>query len=258
MGFGVNGSNLARILKESGIPYIVLEMNANTVKKMKKMGEPIYYGDGTSPEILHKMGIHKANVLVVAISDPAATRRIVQIARHENPDMHIIVRTRYVAEVDDLLKLGADDVIPEEFETSVEIFSRVLAQYQVPKNEIYNLVDMVREDGYKALRQTGTTVRKPLFDQCTVLSNVNVEVFTINADSPVRGKSIKDIGFRTKTGATIIAVERDGHMHISPDPAFSFDTGDVVFITGKKENINKAIVYLFAKQSVPTDDKIDE
>jgi CPA2 family monovalent cation:H+ antiporter-2 len=85
VGFGINGRNLARVLRESEIPYVVLEMNANTVRKMQKKGEPIYYGDGTSAEILHKMGIHRAKVLVIAISDPAATRRIVQIARHEAP-----------------------------------------------------------------------------------------------------------------------------------------------------------------------------
>lgn len=89
---------------------------------MKKKGEPIYYGDGTSQEILHKLGIKRAKVLVVAISDPSATRKIVQIAKTENPVIHIIVRTRFVTEIEELKKLGADEVIPEEFETSLEIF----------------------------------------------------------------------------------------------------------------------------------------
>jgi len=98
------------------------------------------------------MGIHRAKVLVIAISDPAATRRIVQIARHENPDIHIIVRTRYVAQVDDLIKLGANEVIPEEFETSIKIFSRVLHQYHVPKNVITEHIEHIRSGQYSALR----------------------------------------------------------------------------------------------------------
>jgi CPA2 family monovalent cation:H+ antiporter-2 len=68
-------------------------------------------------------------MLVVAISDPASTRRIVQVARRGNPRLHILVRTRYAAEVEDLLKLGANEVIPEEFETSIEIFAKVLHHY---------------------------------------------------------------------------------------------------------------------------------
>jgi K+/H+ antiporter YhaU regulatory subunit KhtT len=50
--------------------------------------------------------------------------------------------------------------------------------------------------------------------------------------------------FRTKTGATIIAIERNKKMHTSPDPKFSFEAGDMVFITGNRENINRAIAYL--------------
>ncbi|MEW6675262.1 MAG: monovalent cation:proton antiporter-2 (CPA2) family protein [Nitrospirota bacterium] len=152
IGFGLNGRNLAKVLKEAEIPYVVLEMNSDTVREMKKKGEPIYYGDGTGKEILHKLSIEKARLLVIAISDPVSTRRIVSIARHENPNIYIIVRTRYVAEVDDLRALGANEVIPEEFETSIEIFSRVLHQYHFPNNVILDMVDKIRSDSYTALR----------------------------------------------------------------------------------------------------------
>ncbi len=119
---------------------------------MKKKGEPIYYGDGTSREILHKLNIGKARLLVVAISDPISTRGIVAIARKENPDIYIIVRTKYITEVEDLKKLGANEVIPEEFETSVEIFSRVLHQYHIPVNVISEYIENIRKDSYKMLR----------------------------------------------------------------------------------------------------------
>jgi CPA2 family monovalent cation:H+ antiporter-2 len=244
VGFGLNGRNLARVLKEAEIPYVILELNIGTVADMKKYGEPIYFGDGTKVEVLQMLGIKTAKSLVVAISDPSSSRSIVNTARKQNPDLYIIARTRYIAEVDDLLKLGADEVIPEEFETSVEIFSRVLNQYQRPKNEIFNFADMIREDGYKALRQKREATRKPLFDKCTVLTNVTIELFTINEGSPVLGRSIEELRFRTKTGATIIAVERENRMNSSPDPTFSFKAGDIVFITGTREDINKAIVYL--------------
>ena len=250
IGFGLNGRNLARVLREADIPYLVLEFNADTVRNMNKQGEPIYYGDGTKGEVLLRLGIKTARVMVIAISDPASCRNIVKTAKRQNRDLFIIVRTRYASEVDDLLKLGADEVIPEEFETSVEIFSRVLGRYQIPKNEIFNFVDMIREDGYRALRQNKTSTRKPLFDKYAILSNVAVEACTINETSRVLGKSIEELSFRKKTGATIIAIERKRKMHSSPDPQFSFQVRDIVFITGKREDINKAIVYL-------TESKID-
>ena len=244
VGFGLNGRNLASVLKEAEIPYCVLELNIDTVRDMKKDGEPIYYGDATKREVLNYLGIKTASIMVVVISDPVSSRNIVRTARSLNPDLFIIARTRYTSEVDDLLKLGANDVIPEEFETSVEIFSRVLGRYQTPKNVIFNFIDVIRKDGYKALRQTGYDAQLPLFDKYSILSSIAVESVTINGHSPVIGKSIEALRFRTKTGATIIAIERNSRMHTSPAPEFCFDTGDIVFITGKMEDINKAIVYL--------------
>jgi CPA2 family monovalent cation:H+ antiporter-2 len=244
IGFGLNGRNLARVLREADIPYTVLELNIDVVRDMKRHGERIYYGDGTKSEVLYLLGIKTASILVVVISDPASCRNIVKTARNLNPELFIIARTRYTAEVDDLLTLGADEVIPEEFETSVEIFSIVLSQYQTPKNVIIDFVDMIREDGYRALRQTGTTTRKPLFDKYSMLSNVTVELLTISDNSPVLGKSIEDLRFRTETGATVIAIERENKMHSSPDPKFIFEAGDLVYITGKREDINKALIYL--------------
>lgn len=153
IGFGLNGRNLARVLRKTDIPYVILELNSDTVRKMKRKGEPIYYGDGANPEILHKLGVSSARILVIAISDPASSRRIVQIARNENPALHIIVRTRYTAEVEDLLRLGANEVIPEEFETSIEIFSRVLHYYHIPRDVITENIEHIRNDSYEVLRK---------------------------------------------------------------------------------------------------------
>jgi CPA2 family monovalent cation:H+ antiporter-2 len=243
IGFGVNGGNLARVLRKSEIPYVVLEINSNTVRKMKRKGEPIYYGDGTSVEILHKLGIQRAKVLVIAISDAAATRMIAQIARNENPDLYIIVRTRYVAEVDDLKKLGANEVIPEEFETSVEIFSRVLHHYHIPRNVITEHMEDIRKDNYMVLR-TVKLPKKHLAERYELLKELETETYMIKETSKVDGYSINDLRFRTKTGVTVIAIQRKEKVHQNPTPDFVLKTGDVLLMIGKKEDINRAIEYL--------------
>jgi len=243
IGFGINGRNLARVLRESEIPYVVLELNANTVRKMKKKGEPIYYGDGTSADILHKMGIQKAKILVIAISDPAATRRIVQIARKENPSIHIIVRTKYIAEVDDLIKLGANEVIPEEFETSIEIFSRVLHHYHVPRNVIAEHIENIRRDHYSALR-TVELPRKHLAERHEFLKDIETETYLIKKDSNIDGHTIRELHLRAETGVTIIAVQRGEEITHNPPPDFVLKTGDILLLIGKKKDINNAIEYL--------------
>jgi CPA2 family monovalent cation:H+ antiporter-2 len=243
VGFGINGENLARVLRQSDIPYVILEMNSATVKKMKKRGEPIFYGDGTSIEILHRLRIHFARMLVVAISDAAATRRIVQTARQENPSLHILVRTRYVSEVEDLKSLGANEVIPEEFETSVEVFSRVLHHYHVPKNTIHEYIDHVRQDSYKMLRSVDLP-RKHLGERQEFLKGLDTEAYRIGDTSTVSGHSVHHISLRSETGATVIAVQRGDKVHHNPSPDFVLKKGDVILLVGTREQINKAIEYL--------------
>ena len=242
IGFGLNGRNLAKVLKEAEIPYVVLEMNSDTVREMKKKGDPIYYGDGSSKEILHKMGIERARLLVIAISDPVSTRRIVAIARSENPELYILVRTRYLIEVDDLKTLGADEVIPEEFETSIEIFSRVLHRYNFPGNVILDMVEKIRSDSYTALRNVDLPKRN-LFDKCEWIPEMEIEGYRVSGESHLVEKSIAELQVRKKTGVTIIAVRRGPKVHPNPEPDFRFKAGDIILFTGDREKMNAALMY---------------
>jgi CPA2 family monovalent cation:H+ antiporter-2 len=243
IGFGLNGRNLAEVLKETSLPYVVLELNSDTVLRMKKRGEPIFYGDGTSPEILHKLGIDTAKTLVVAISDPVSTRRIVQIARKENPRIYTIVRTRYTTEMEELVELGANEVIPEEFETSIEIFARVLHHYQVPRNLLMDQIERIRSGSYEVLRRVELPV-KNLPEKCEIISDIETETFLLDERAAAVGRSIKDLKIRTRTGATVIAVRRNGEVIPSPEPEFILKSGDVLYLIGKRENVLKAIEWL--------------
>ena len=240
IGFGLNGRNLAEVLKETSIPYVVLDLNNDTVLQMKKKGEPIFYGDGTSPEILQKLGIDTARLLVIAISDPVSTRRMVQIARKENPQLYIIVRTRYTTEVEDLIKLGANEVIPEEFETSIEIFAKVLHRYQVPRNLLTEQVEKIRNGSYEVLRRVELPV-KSLPEKCEIISDIETETYLIKERTPAAGRSIRELQIRSTTGVTVIAVRRNGEIIPSPEPDFIFNTGDVVYLIGKREKVLQAI-----------------
>lgn len=152
IGYGVNGKNISRAAFYAGIPYIILEINPERVREEKQKGQPIYYGDAAHEIVLKKAKIEAARVAVIAISDPVSTRRITYMIRSLNPGIHIIVRTRFVADMQDLHRLGADDVIPEEYETSVEIFTRVLTKYLVPRDEIEEYIERIREEDYEMFR----------------------------------------------------------------------------------------------------------
>ncbi|MBI3081608.1 MAG: cation:proton antiporter, partial [Gemmatimonadetes bacterium] len=144
VGYGLNGRNLARVLRAAGIGYVILEQNGQVVRRARLAREPIFFGDGARHDVLERVGIGRARVIVFAISAPAVERL--------NPNIRIVVRTRYVAAMDDLSRAGADEVVPEEFETSLAIFARVLRLYGIPSNTIEREVAAVRGEHYGVLR----------------------------------------------------------------------------------------------------------
>jgi CPA2 family monovalent cation:H+ antiporter-2 len=151
-GFGLNGRNLAAALTECGVPFVVLELNPETVRRERAHGLDIHYGDCTRAAVLEHAGIARARAFVLAISDAASTRRSVRIARELAAGLRIIVRTEYVLEVEELRHLGADEVIPAEFETALALFDRVLAIYDVPAATVDDLTERMRLENYGFLR----------------------------------------------------------------------------------------------------------
>ena len=249
VGFGLNGRNLARVLKETSLPHLVIDVNIERVNEAKKSGHRAYFGDPSHPEILQKMGIDKAKMIVIAISDPISTRRIVKASSGINPALSILVRTRYIREVDDLYKLGAKQVIPEEFETSVEIFARVLRDYRIPGNIIQNQIDLVRQEGYAMFRHPSVNGER-LPSLSTILEASLTDTYYVDKDCSVADKTIRQLELRKKTGASIIAVVRKGKAQTNPHADFLVESGDILVMLGSHAELNSAAMLLGDKRGV--------
>jgi CPA2 family monovalent cation:H+ antiporter-2 len=125
-GWGISGQELGRALRAAAIPYLVVDLNPETVRDAKSDHEPIVYGDVTAPDVLDHLGIHRARMMVIVINDQDAAERAVRTARRLAPTLPVLVRARFVSSVDGLFKAGATDVVPAELEAAVEVTSRVL------------------------------------------------------------------------------------------------------------------------------------
>lgn len=248
IGFGVNGKNVARAAGVAGIPYTILEMNPETVRREKAKGEPIAYGDAAHEPVLHHARIGDARVVVVAINDPTATRRVTEAVRKLAPSVHLIVRTRYVTEMKPLYELGADEVIPEEFETSVEIFARVLEKYLIPRDEIEKYVHEVRADGYEMLRSV-TKRMGAVSDWKFNLPDVEISVFRIPKDSALAGTSLGDLDLRKRWDVTVLAIRRDSDILSNPSGQTPLHSGDALFVLGPGDKILEVIQAFSPKRS---------
>src|SRR6476646_2860669 len=215
VGYGLNGRNLARVLGETEIPYLALDLDGDTVSRESKHGMPVYYGDATNPNVLRHMKVEEAKVLVVAIADPFTTRRAVQVAKGLNPKLHVVGRTRYLRELEELHELGADDVVPEEFETSIEIFALVLRTYKMPQDFVMRKAAQVRREGYALLRRSESP-GLPHHLHGGTLADTEVETCRIDDDSPALGKTLAEIDLRTRSGVSVIAWTRAGATQANP------------------------------------------
>lgn len=245
VGYGLNGRNLARVLRSVAISYTILDLNTETVRQAKEKGEKINYGDATRREVLHHAHIDDAHAIVLAISDLQAARRTVKQAREMNPNIYIIVRTRYTSEITELLEIGANEVIPEEFETSIEIFSRVLQRYGVDRRTMENQIEKIRRQGYEMLRSTSLPPISTV-NLDTIHESATVETIKLTENSPILGKKLNQINLREKTDVTLIAVVRGYETIISPAANFKFQLDDGLILFGKIENIESAVKILTA------------
>lgn len=234
IGYGLNGQNVARAAREADIPYVIIEFNPDTVKQEKANGEPIIYGDAAEDHILHEVAIGAARSVVIAISNKESTEEITKKVRENNQSAFLIVRTRYIKEIDHLLDLGADEVIPEEFETSIEIFSLVLHNYMVPVNEIEHLVYDIRSDRYQLFRNSDR--RQP---KIRAIPDLQIRCVYVYADSgDIVGKPLKESDIRNKFGINILAIERDKEVISNVTPDMKIERDDKLFVSGDSEHIH--------------------
>ena len=236
LGYGLNGRNVATAAKTAKIPYVIIEMNPETARNEKKAGEPIMYGDATYEAVLDHADIEAARVMVVAISDPAATRRITAMARRLNPKIHIIARTRFFAETAALRELGANEVIAEEYETSVEIFARVLAKYLVPKEEIDLFTAETRKGGYQMLRKAAQAPAS-LADLKLNFPDMEISSIRVNERAPVVGRSLAELKLRTKYGVTLLAIRRGPQILDNPDGQTQILGDDILILLGSPSKL---------------------
>ena len=243
-GMGLNGRNLVKVLKDTAINYVIIDLNFQKIKKSKSKGDKnTIWGDASSVEILRRANVEAARVMVIAISDRFLTKSCLSNAKAIHPNLHVIVRTKYVADIEDLLAMGADDVIPEEFETSIQIFSRVLKMFHIPNSIILAQGNIIRNKSYGVFREVRYT--QEAFDQISqILAQGTIETYYIAAKNPIIGRSIRDVNLKAKSGAMIINIIRNNQTITNPPSDFVLQAADQLILFGSHDAIDLGLKIL--------------
>ncbi|MCY4122747.1 MAG: NAD-binding protein, partial [Acidobacteria bacterium] len=239
IGYGLAGRYLARMLRAAGIRCAVIDQNLELVHQARADGLPAVYGDGTRHALLERVAGAHARIIVFAIPSSMEERRGVAAARGLAPAARIVVRTRYVRAIDELQRLGADAVVVEEFEASLELFKRALEGYAIPAGRIAHELDAVRSEHYGLLR--GTAAPDLALDALQHLGiHDALELVEVEEGSPVIGENARTLDLRRRTGAIQVAVVRDGTPIYRRDEAFRYAPGDTAVLVGDRDALDAA------------------
>jgi CPA2 family monovalent cation:H+ antiporter-2 len=194
------------------------------------------FGDATRRSILEHVRVDRARLVSIAVSDPVAVRRIVPQVRALAPQARLVVRTRYVAEMDALYQLGASLVVAEEFEATIDLLGAVLRSLGVAASAVQRFADELREQGYEALRTPPALLLDPLLSE--VLDAVGTEWVEVPS-GPAAGRTLAELGVRARTGASVVAVRHDGALVANPPPDRTLAAGEELLVVGDAEAVGR-------------------
>ncbi len=236
IGFGLAGRNVARVLRAIDVPYIATETNPTVVEEAQARNERIVYGDATRRPLLERLGIEHARFVVVAVSDPIATREVVTLVRTLAPNTRILVKTRYILELDPLSATGADIVVAEELEGTVDLVAEVLRQCTVAEGAIARFTGELREEGYQALRAPPGMGLDPWLAE--ILEQIPTDWVDVPESIPSHA-TLESLGVRAQTGASVLVVERGSRSFPGPPADFALEPGDRLLIFGSVDAVDR-------------------
>ena len=241
-GFGVNGQNIAKILKLLDFPYTIIEMNPATVKKYKSLGESIHFGNIDREQNMKLIGISKASLLVIAINDMEATRRTVKLARRLNSSLRIIVRANYITQVETMYKFGADLVLSQDMETSLIFIHHILKFYHMPDHITRIQTNLLRKKHYQFFYKQETR------EEWKIAISDNIEqdneLFFISPHSRFVDKKLESLDPFHYDGTEIIGVIRKTEVLSKPLGDLIIEKYDTIIFSGNHQKVFEAMTWM--------------
>jgi CPA2 family monovalent cation:H+ antiporter-2 len=236
VGYGLTGRTLSRVLDGARVPWLAVDANPQAARRAEATGGRVRFGDATRREILASLGVARARLVVVAVSDPLATRAVIAMSRALAPTTPVLVRTLYAAEIDELQRAGATAVVAAELEATLDLISAVMRSLAVPEEAVARVEDALRDEGYEALRASSNLLLDPWFED--LLREATTDWIAI-PDGPAAGRSIEELAIRTRTGASILAVRHGEQIERNPPPERRLEAGEELLALGEPEALER-------------------
>jgi CPA2 family monovalent cation:H+ antiporter-2 len=230
-GYGRVGSFVARLLARLGQPFSVVDSNPGRGDEARDSGYAVVYGDAGAGPVLEAAGVRRARLVIVTVPDPVGARLVVERARSINPNVHVVARAATVEQIEELGRLGVYEAVHPESEAGLELGRQALSHLGVAAGEVQRFADEVRRELYAPITRQGT--EGDLLAQLERASRqIETQWIRLPENSSLKGRSIGELGVRTETGASVVAIVRGDLVLPSPGPEARFEPSDLVGVLG--------------------------
>jgi CPA2 family monovalent cation:H+ antiporter-2 len=235
-GGGRVGHYVAQVLQRLNMAFVVIDLDQRRVEQAKAAGFPVIFGDASQPVVLEAARIEHARLLLITTPAIAVAQAIVSQVRQLHPALHIVARAEGMEQMKSLHDLEVHEIVQPQFEASLEITRQALLHLNIPATEIQRFTDAVRQELYAPMYEA--------HDQYQTISQLqnavrlmDVTWIELSADSPFAGRTIGELGIRSRTGASVIGVMQAGVFQPNPDATYCFEPGDLVAVIGTAQQL---------------------
>jgi CPA2 family monovalent cation:H+ antiporter-2 len=241
-GFGRVGQTVSRFLHNSNQPFVGLDMDILRVTEARAAGENVFYGDASKQNILHAAAIDRARIVIITFSDFHATIKIIKAIRQHYPDIPILVRTLDDQHLNELTAAGANEVVPDTFESSIMLASHLLLMIGQPPRKVLKQTREARKDRYRLLENFYPGEDTNQRNQHQIMKNI-IHTTVLDESAYAVGKQLKEIPV-DELKIHIEAIKRGNVRGEHPTADTLLKVLDHVVISGLPEDIEKADYYL--------------
>lgn len=244
-GYGRVAQHLVEAMQELDHPYVVIEQDWTRVQQARARGAPVIFGDATMPAVLAGAQLDRARVVAVTVPDAAAQRLIVQNIHDQYPFVPIITRAQLAEDLPRLYNDGANMVILPSFEGGLEILRQTLLRLGVTAEAIQSYTDVVHSERYAPWHEVDDDTQL-LRSLRGASAGLTLQWYQLPTSSAYVGQTIGTLDIRQRTGASIVAIVRDGEVLANPDSGTVLQAGDRLAVLGDEQQRQRFVAWLRA------------
>ena len=243
LGYGRVGQTISRFIKEDGIPYVAVDADPVRIQECSAAGEPVYFGDVRSKDILKAAGIERARLVVISFDEHHQAMAIISTIRSFCPTLKVMVRTRTDEHLEELKQAGASEVVPETLEATLMLVSQALFNSGVPVAKILRRTLNERKNHYQFLHgfYPGESSEHMLLQTPNRLDLLHA--VTLPDNSFAIGETIKSLNLE-QYQVELHGMRRDVHEIEKPALGTLLEAQDVLILKGKARHVEKAERFL--------------